>query len=31
MHGTCPCWMCTEPFAGEHPKYKFQPKLHSSS
>lgn len=29
MHGTCPCWMCTEPFAPEHPKYVFQPKLHA--
>jgi len=30
MHGTCPCWMCTEPHhAPDHPKNVFQPKLHA--
>jgi hypothetical protein len=28
MHGTCPCWMCTEPFAPEHPKDVFQPEFY---
>lgn len=28
MHGTCPCWMCTEPNAPPKPKNVFQPKLH---